>query len=211
MQTRPDADLLVATVPRQAVPQAYGWFTRIARPLLVLAIVGTVMVIFMWPNENESLPKPAPIKSDQVAQTANDLIAPKFSSVDEQGNPFTLTAARATQVAGKPDLVDLDAPTGEIKLASGMDIHVKAPSGVYDQNAKILDLSGGVDVTTNDGYHMTTDHVRLDIQAEQLTSETEVQMNGPLGSLVAPSLRVDGKKNILILNGPATLILNEGI
>lgn len=202
-------DLLIADRKRDQVPVAYRWFTRIIRPILILGIMAVVIVIFIWPMTDDTI-VPTPVSEPNAAQTSNDLIAPKFSSVDENGNPFTITAARAVQVAGKPDVIDLDSPTGTITLSTTLALTTGAPSGVFDQNAGILDLSGGVIVTTTDGYHLTVDHVQIRVKDRHMVTDSPVHITGPIGEITAKSATVDGTAGVLIFNGPATLILTEG-
>lgn len=202
-------DLLIADRKRDQVPVAYRWFTRIIRPILILGIMAVIIVIFIWPMTDDAI-VPTPVSEPNEAQISNDLIAPKFSSVDENGNPFTLTAARAVQVAGKPDLIDLDSPTGTITLSPAIALTAGAPSGVFDQNAGILDLSGGVVVTTTDGYHLSVDHIQVRVKKKQLIADAPVNITGPLGEITAQSATANGATGVLILNGPATLILTEG-
>ncbi len=202
-------DLLIADRKRDQVPVAYRWFTRIIRPILILGIMAVIIVIFIWPMTDDAI-VPTPVSEPNAAQTSNDLIAPKFSSVDENGNPFTVTAARAVQVAGKPDLIDLDSPTGTITLSPALALTAGAPSGVFDQNTSILDLSGGVVVTTTDGYHLSVDHIQVRVKEKQLIADAPVHITGPLGEITAQSATANGATGVLILNGPATLILTEG-
>ncbi len=202
-------DLLIADRKRDQVPVAYRWFTRIIRPILILGIMAVVIVIFIWPMTDDAI-VPTPVSEPNAAQTSNDLIAPKFSSVDENGNPFTVTAARAVQVAGKPDVIDLDSPTGTITLSPALALTAGAPSGVFDQNTSILDLSGGVVVTTTDGYHLSVDHIQVRVKEKQLIADAPVHITGPLGEITAQSATANGATGVLILNGPATLILTEG-
>jgi len=201
-------DLLIADRKRDQVPVAYRWFTRIIRPILILGIMAVIIVIFIWPMTDDAI-VPTPVSEPNAAQTSNDLIAPKFSSVDENGNPFTVTAARAVQVAGKPDLIDLDSPTGTITLSPALALTAGAPSGVFDQNTSILDLSGGVVVTTTDGYHLSVDHIQVRVKEKQLIADAPVHITGPLGEITAQSATANGATGVLILNGPATLILTE--
>lgn len=202
-------DLLISDRKPGQVPMTYRWFTSIIRPVLILGIIAVIVVIFIWPMTDDQI-VPAPSSEPHAAQASNDLIAPKFSSVDENGNPFTVMAARAVQVAGKPDVIDLDSPTGTITLSPGLALIAGAPSGVFDQNTSILDLAGGVVVTTTDGYHLTVDHVQVRVKDRHLIADAPVHITGPMGEITAASATVDGGAGVLIFNGPATLILTEG-
>ncbi len=203
-------DLLMVNTPRRGTPRLYGIITRIIRPLLALIIFAVITVVFIWPWNDDPLTSTNTQISDP-AQTSNDLIAPKFSSTDGNGNPFTLTATRAVQVAGKPDLLDLDTPTGTITLSSGITVTGGAPSGLYNQTTNELDLSGGVVFTTSDGYHATVDHLQLNAKTRDIVSDTPIHMTGPLGEMTAQSAKGNTITGIIILTGPATIILNDGI
>lgn len=203
-------DLLMVDTSRRSIPIVYGIITRIIRPLLILIILGVVTIIFLWPWNDHPLTPPSEV-TKEVSDTTNDLIAPKFSSTDKKGNPFTLTAARAVQVKDKPDLLNLDQPTGTITIASGMTITGSAPSGLYNQNTTELRLSGGIVFETSDGYRATLDHLDLNAKTREIVGETPLYMTGPLGTLTAQSMTGNLTTGVLILTGPATIILNEGI
>lgn len=206
----PPRDLLMVDTKRPTIPRTYGIITRIIRPLLALIILGVIVVVFIWPLQDDSLTTPD-TETPNAAQTSNDLIAPKFSSTDGDGNPFTLTAARAVQVKDKPDLLNLTTPAGTITLSSGTTVTGGAPLGVYNQTTNELDLSGGVVFKTSDGYHATVDHLHLNTKTRDIVTDAPIQITGPMGEITATRANGNMTTGILILTGPATIILNEGI
>jgi hypothetical protein len=76
---------------------------RLILPVLALAVF---VILITWKSDNASLaPVPrAEISPETVAQ--NELVKPKFQSEDKSGQPYTITADKATQNAGDMDQGD---------------------------------------------------------------------------------------------------------
>ena len=78
----------------------------------------------------------------------------RYHGVDEQGRPYTLTAATARQVG--PDHVDLTDPIGDMTLKYGSWLMLQSHNGVFRSTTSQLDLSGDVTLYRDDGTTMDT-------------------------------------------------------
>ncbi len=207
--SRPD-DLLKVSTPRQQSPRTYGLIIQIIRPVLAFIILGIIIIVFTGPFQDDPLVIHETPTQKHSSKTSNDLIAPKFASTDQKGRPFTFTARRAVQSPDNPDLLILETPTGTMTLSSNIIITGGAPLGQYNQTTTELDLSGGVVLTTSDGYNATSDRLYLNAKKKIMTTDQPIQISGPKGSITAKGADGNLITGKLILKGPATLILIEG-
>jgi LPS export ABC transporter protein LptC len=194
-------------VARQA--SIYRMVTRAVRVVLgVLALV-TIFFVFLWPSlKQQNLSKD--VRAVGIPAT-NQVIAPRFDAVDDRGQPYKITADRATQDQTNPDLIHLDRPHGELTQRNGTVLKLRSERGAYDQAKKILDLMGNVTLTTSDGYTATTDVAHIEPGPQIVTTPGVVKATGPDGMLEGVRLSADGVDGSIIIHGPATLILNKGV
>lgn len=208
-----ERDLLAADIEAQAkirvVSPGYARLVRVTRYVLALTLFAVIAAVLLWPE----LERTAPVKEDanlpKVA--SNELIKPKFESVDGDAQPFILSAERAVQHQDNPDLVDLEKPVGDITLKDGTMLQLKAQSGLYRQDAQMMDLKGDVELHQGNDYTMRGTAVRINMKNQDVLSTAPVAGTGPFGSIAAAGLSGSGETGIMIFHGPATLILNEGV
>ncbi|MDE2043239.1 MAG: LPS export ABC transporter periplasmic protein LptC, partial [Alphaproteobacteria bacterium] len=99
---------------------------------------------------------------------------------DEYGRPFSLTAGSAIQTTSKDPYVRLTNLNAAIILTEGP-ASVHAGAGRYDIASESILFDGPIKLNTADGYHMTANHVALDLQTRQLLSSSAVSGHMPLG------------------------------
>lgn len=204
-------DLLLAQDRGQAVrhPTTYRWITRILRLVFGLSSLVILTYIFLWPSlQDQNLSKD--VRNTAVPATA-DVVAPRFDAVDDQGQPFTLTAERATQDSQNLDLIHLNDPHGTLTLSNGIILDLTAKRADYHQTKKDLILTGEVTLKTNDGYVGTTDVAHINVQTRALATPGSVRITGPDVQLTAVAMTGDAQHDRLVFNGPATLTFTKGL
>lgn len=205
-------DLLTAEAQadlKAAHGSGYAATVRILRFVLAFLVFAVVAAILLWPELERTAPQKIESTDQKVA--SNELVKPKFESVDGDAQPFSLQADRAVQDTNNPDLIDLEKPVGDITLKDGSVLKLAAEKGLYHQNGQVMDLSGDVRLNQNEGYEMRGERVTIDMKTQDVRSDVPVSGSGPFGSIVATGLTGNGQKGVMIFHGPATLILNEGI
>ena len=182
---------------------------RRLRLLFPIAALGVVVVLMVW--KGDSTPVTAIPREEISPQTVsqNELINPKFQSEDANGNPYSITADKATQNTENMDLLLLQQPVADLSLKSGDTLSLKAKNGLYSQEKRDLDLDGQVEIHHASGYEIKTDKMKINVKGQIITSDTHVTGTGPQADISASGLQVDGNTKILIFNGPAKLILHQ--
>lgn len=187
----------------------HSTIVRRMRLLLPIAALGVVVILMTWKSENT--PVVAVPREEISPQTVsqNELINPKFQSEDTSGQPYSITADKATQNAEDMDTLQLQKPVADITLKSGGWVSLKAATGQYKQEGRDLSLDGQVEIHHDSGYEIQTEKMNIDVKDQIITSDTPVTGHGPSGEISASGLSVDGNNKTVIFTGPAKLTLHK--
>ena len=77
--------------------------------------------------------------------------------MDREKQPYEVTARRGWQDEATPTLVHLEAPEGRFRRPAGAEYTISAETGLYDTEAKKLDLSGNVVLEQKDRFKARMD------------------------------------------------------
>src|SRR5688500_18169303 len=110
-----DQEAVIRPVPGKTYSLVVRWM-RLVLPLIALCVIG---VLIAWPRMEEAMMPVARQASSMPAPAKNEVLNPRFESLDNSNQPFVVTAARALQDLKDPDLVLLQKPAAEITLTSG--------------------------------------------------------------------------------------------
>lgn len=138
----------------------------------------------------------------------NELVNPRFESIDEKGQPFVLTADKAIQDSqSDKEQMQLENPAGELAMNSGEKITLRSDTGNYQQLKEFLDLNQNVILTHSQGYKLTTNTLQIDLAANRAWSEQAVRVTGPEGEINANGIEASAENGTVIFKGPAKMLL----
>ena len=189
---------------------AYSKFIRWMRLVLPLVALTIVAIVFTWSNmKDDNI-----VSMQDQTQAArsigkNELLNPRFESVDDKKQPYTITAKRALQGKKNEELVILEEPVADMLLNNGNWVAIEAKQGAFRQDNQRLLLRGNVQMFHDQGYQMTTAQLDLDLDKNIAWSETEVHAQGPMGRLEAKGLKASTEKGLLLFSGPAKLTIYQ--
>ncbi|MEM7188579.1 MAG: LPS export ABC transporter periplasmic protein LptC, partial [Pseudomonadota bacterium] len=115
---------------------------------------------------------------------------PRFAGTTEDGQPFVVTAKSALPDGAVPNRIELDAPTGEVRLGDGLVLTVTSQSGEMLRKEEELHLTGTVTLITSNGYRVVTELVELDLSTKSAIVPGRVEADGPQGGISADSMEV---------------------
>lgn len=119
---------------------------------------------------------------------------PRFSGRDADGQPYEITATTAQRSASNPQLVELAFPA----LDDGLEGTVRAPRGVFDQQAQYLELFDDVVLTDAAGNRFVTTHARMFVQDNRVVGLQPLEGEGPIGRIRADSYEIsDGGARVV--------------
>ncbi len=189
-------------------------FIRFARPVrIALAAIAvlTIIAIVVWPQIQPRVDRlrVGTASLDVVATDAEGLVNARLSGNDARGRPFAITAEFVRQLEGAPSTLDLDQPRGRIVMEDGTETRIQAQAGTYDQSTSMLELTGGVVLTTGDGSRYETAAAGLDLTTGTASGTELVQGEGPFGQVTGEGFRAVDYGETIFVNGRSTLILPE--
>ncbi|WP_207461975.1 LPS export ABC transporter periplasmic protein LptC [Azospirillum sp. SYSU D00513] len=166
---------------------------KVVLPVLALALLA---LLAAWPSLTEP-PRPQ-ITADKGQL---EMIKPRYYSVDEQNQPFSVTAAEADQSADQPGIILLDQPEAEMTELNGTWVTMRSDKGWYNQETGILKMRGHVRLIRDDGNEFTTPEADVDVKKGTAWGDAHVEGQGPDGVIDAEAFRMtDRGKTITFLN-----------
>ncbi len=198
---------LSVSAQRAAISTRYTAVIRSLRLILPLVALILTAIVVTWDEgvRVEPLKKEELIPQQENIQ--NELLKPVFNSVDDKNQPYSVTADRAVQSRGNPDLVELTNPLANLAMNDGTKLDGQAKLGLYEQKTQKLNLEGDVKIAHSNGYTLSTQELRIDIATQKAWSGQNVRVEGPDGSIDATGLEGDTNGGALIFTGPAKVIL----
>jgi lipopolysaccharide export system protein LptC len=179
--------------------------TKFILPMLGLALLATIA---LWP-ELDRANNAARIALRQLAGQVEggEVIDAHYHGVDDQGRPYTLTAATATQDG--PDKFQLTMPFGDMSMQNGTWLSMKSRLGAFVQHTNQLDLWKDVVLYRDDGTTLYTQSMSMDLKNGAAAGSQPVHAEGPFGQLDAQGFALVDKGSVIQFTGPAKLVLND--
>ncbi|MFK7943108.1 MAG: hypothetical protein AB8B85_09380 [Paracoccaceae bacterium] len=169
-------------------------YSRTVRWMKVLLPVGAVVLIILIFLSGKT--------RDAVVATENSMNAaalgaglklenPRFAGMTDSGEPFVVTAVSALPDGAMPDLVELDRPSGEMKMSDGRTLNATSAEGQFYRISERLVLEGAVRLVTSDGYLVETERVDVDLAGRTAIAPNAFSATGPAGTLKADGARME--------------------
>jgi len=175
---------------------------RIALPILALILIATFFLNTRETGVDDAfLNDFADLEATpQSLKTAN----PHFTGVDARGHPYEITAEAALQKPDGGKVVDLQSPRAVTNAANQKSV-VAAKTGVFDVDAKRLDLKEGVTFEHKVGatnYVLRTPEATYTIDDRTVISEAGVDGEGSDGELLtADRMNASDREGKLVFEG----------
>ena len=185
MQRRVDSiERRQARLARRA--RLVGW----AKWLLPLGALALIAAIFLAGRETGRIAEV--FTPEEIARLGAGLRLdnPRLAGVTEDDQPYELTAAAAVPEGPMAEQVTLEAPRGWIE-AEGRRIAALSETAHLDREERRLNLLGGVEVETSDGWRGETPRLAVALDERTAEGPEAVRLSSPRGTLEAGSFRVD--------------------
>jgi len=181
---------------------------RLFRALLLLAMTGIIGGVGFLVVANALRP---PVTIQPTSQDGSTrMVNPRFTGRDSGGAPFIITAQTAERPEGATTVTELAFPQFNFSGEENPSSMVIADRGVYDQEARTLDLYNGVKFRTENGYSFETEHARVYIDDGRVVGERLISGSGPMGSLRAQSFEIaDGGNSVTFRDNVVARLYTE--
>jgi lipopolysaccharide export system protein LptC len=147
---------------------------------------------------------PAPEPADVTALSTDQVtvVTSTITGLDSQNRPYSISARNAVQNKDQPNFIALDEVSGAANRSNGEAITFESRKGLYNSDAKTLDLDTDVVVKSEGRFIARMDKAQVIVGEKRLTSNVPVAVELSDGRIEANGVEItnDGN-NILFLNG----------
>jgi lipopolysaccharide export system protein LptC len=197
--------------PREALHSAwrYSIFVTVMKSTLPIVALGLGVAVLSYAlqprDQNRSV-----LTFETLGKVDDDLamVKPQLTGTDNDGLPFTVTAETAVQEERGSDRVLLEGVNAKIALKRGGTLYVAAAHGVADTRKHLLDVSGGIHLTSDDGYEVRTESASADLKAGTIHGEKPIEASGKLGRVTARRFVLNQTTGQLRFSGNVRMVLN---
>ena len=197
-----------------AAAQARPAYTRLVRvlryvlPAIALLLIGLVVA---WPQLMGSgagliapMLAPGQIDGADVMRMHN----PRYVGRTSDAEPLEETAASAHLDPTRPNRIHLDQLAADIATAGTRQVRLLAVSGIYDRDAEDVNLTGGIELTTSDGYRFETPSAFLKLDRGRVVGQEPIAGSGPSGTIAAERFEFRDGGDVLRFNGRVRVTLH---
>ncbi|MGB0631732.1 MAG: LPS export ABC transporter periplasmic protein LptC [Alphaproteobacteria bacterium] len=209
IQTSVAADILPSQPPMPRFRSRYSRFVTLMKYALPVVAGSVLLLVVVWP---ELKPRP-----ERFAVGISDLkvnieggqrvVNARFTGVDSENRPFSVTADAVVQEADGDAGVRLTQPKADVTLASNSWVAIAAPKGTFWRKQEVLSLVGGVDLFHDDGYEFQTEEARIDFRNGAASGDSPVKGQGPFGTVNAEGFRIVDNGDRIIFKGKSRLVI----
>jgi len=140
------------------------------------------------------------------------MVNARYLGMDDRNQPYTVTAAEASQSEPNSPLVVLRDISADVFIddGAGQWVALTAREGLYERDKRLLDLAGDVSIFSDQGHEFHTERAHVDLGARTADGDAPVRGQGPLGLLQAGNFRLNDDKQEMFFGGGVTMVIFPG-
>lgn len=190
------------------IDPTYGRIVQFLKVVLPTAAILLIGLLLAWPQISEHAADLIPSILDSQAIDSMQVANARYQGVDDQNQPYIVTADTVRQTSVDSPEFLLDGPKADIALKDESWAALTALEGIFDRERQILILEGDVSLFHDLGYEFKTDNAIVDIAAGEASGDSPVQGQGPFGEVDAEGFRIFEKGARVMLTGKTKLVIN---
>ena len=185
-------------------------FMRYALPLGALLLLGLVVVWPLATGREEGFRISFTDAPDLDGSLR--MVNARYLGVDNRNQPYTVTAAEASQPEPNSPLVTLKDISADVftDKGSGQWVALTAREGLYQRQTRQLDLAGDVSIYSDQGHEIHTARAHVDLAARTADSDAPLDGQGPLGLLQAGNFYLDDNAQAMFFGGGVKMTVFPG-
>ena len=185
-------------------------FMRYALPLGALTLLGLIVV---WPLATGREEGFRISFSDAPGLDGSlRMVNARYLGVDNRNQPYTVTAAEASQPEPNSPLVTLQDISADVFMDDGRGqwMALTAREGLYQRDERYLDLAGDVSIFSDQGHEFHTARAHVNLAARTADGDAPVEGQGPLGLLQAGNFYLDDNAQTMFFGGGVKMTVFPG-
>ena len=165
--------------------------------LITLALVAMVTV--------SAIKAPHPVKTDDPIIR---MVGARFQGRVEDGRSFLIGAQEAARDERQPNRVTLIEPIMVVGAETATPRRLMARLGVYDEQTRLLRLTGEVRIDDGLGNRVASNDITLDTRTGTAVGQKGIEGDGPVGQVSAGSYTVKDKGDRIEFRGGVRTRIN---
>ncbi len=183
--TRERAWLFERRAPGHA-SERHTRFVRFAKIGLPLVALSLVVVLIGYSAISRPMADLSLSLTDLVNLGGDKVVTnPTLTYTDENDRAFVVKAKSAVQLDGNTNRWRLNQIRARMTEPQGRGYDLLSKDGVLDASTETMDLSGGIELRSDDGYSFKTAQAQVDMKGGRVASTTPVEGAGPGGHIAA--------------------------
>ncbi|SFE51027.1 LPS export ABC transporter periplasmic protein LptC [Roseivivax sediminis] len=193
-------------------PGSYSRIVSWLKLLLPLVALGLLSTIFLFArNADPTANIPVATARDLAGRASQMVTDPRYSGTTDSGASVTLTAARARPDPEAEGQIRAETLEAAMAFEDGSRIDLAAPDARLRDSDDEVQLSGGVTITSSQGYRLTTDSLTAAMTRIEAQSGGAVRGEGPAGTIEAGRLRIEETGSEGARPGDVRLLFTGGV
>ena len=177
-------------------------YLKVFLPSLAAVMVGLVI---LWPQmkaqQDESISLVASETDQLNLPSDQSMLNPRFFTVDQKNEPFSLTAGVAFELPGDVRRVRLDDIQADLLMQNDRWFALDATVGVYSQSTDTMELLKQVNLYTETGEEIETTQALINMRNRDISGTQDVFLRTPSGYARAQGFSVTQDVTVFRLTG----------
>ena len=182
----------------------FVFFGKLSLGLIAFALLATLVALPLLSKDRSGMRISFVDSSISQAQKADSPVmsSPEYHGTNLKGDQYKLNGTTATQMT--PTMIRIDKLESQLVTAKGAWREVTADTGDYNQETKVMELTGNVTLMDDENYTFVSSQATVETKpAMHIIGHEPVNGVGPLGNLLASSFEImDSGKHLIFLSGP---------
>ncbi len=171
--------------------------------LLPLAAIVCVAAIFL----SLALNRREDVHIAGTDTPAIEMTAADLKGVGDNGKPYAVTAAHASQ--DHEGVIQLQDVKARIELDDGV-VNLAAREGSFHPETGLANVSGGVEIDLDGAQHFRTERAEADMKAGRVVGKDPVRVEGPQGVIEAQGFTVEKSVRQVTFTGGVRSVIQPG-
>lgn len=188
----------------------YSQIVDLLRFLLPATALLLIILVIAWPQvigRYGSLILPTFARGLVDRADVMRMHQPRYVGRTGDAEPYEVTAMSAYLDPTQPNQIYLDQLAADLATAGDLQMHLTAVKATYDRAREKLDLAGGIEVVTSDGYQFQTESAHINLRLGRVIGQRPVAGQGPAGQLSAERFAISDGGQLLRFDGRVKMLL----
>lgn len=181
---------------------------KLLLPSIAAVLIGLLVIFPSIQKNNKEFflditrPKKGELEKLHIEKTV-------FNITDKDNKVHNFTADNIDETTPGSKVVKLTNPDGLMPLDEQSWANIKSPTGHYNQQTNVLELSDNVEMYYSDGMNGYVDDISFNFKTSMAESSKPVTATGFMGDINSEGIEINFKTGVVIFTGKTHIKLKE--